>query len=299
MRGFGLMLTAVAFAAHCGPSLAAATLTEADVVATVDHVVKVSRYMMEGDFCKPAAADVKSNSIVAPYVVAIEHASAVAKGTKVVECNYKYRPTPTGKFQPGYAVLLDIPASAIGHWIYGACKTNAPKKIAGCAKHLVKYMQSQNGAQYPIAGFVSEGGPDDPECVQNNVHLTIAGLIAFRDGVTIQFKKSAAGEQPIFYCTTEVLEPAVQKYLALNSAAVTAVYDVGRIAAVNRSAWDSTISNKPGKGLDPSGWQATVRKSMIDAITTGDDALFDFQARAYAGKKSANWRRHPQRVSGT
>jgi len=254
-------------------------LSEPDVVAHVE--ANLARYMMEQpDRCTTATKEVEQNEIVAPYVEALAEAGSNADGVRIAECTYEYSPMDGGAKQEGYAILLDLPASVIGRWIYNACKAEAPSKLDGCARQLVSEMISNSGGQYPISGFVSEG-PNDGLCKQHGKAIKKQGLIAFRDGVTIQFNESSGGAQPIYYCTTDPIPINVQKHLIIAEPA-TSVYNVARLAAIRRDCWGEYLSNQATGTLKPSAWQELARTTMLNALKSGHDSLFEFKARTFA-----------------
>lgn len=152
-------------------------------------------------------------------------------------------------------------------------------------------MINSNGGQFVIAGMVSEGIWHDADgsahslCLQHGQHIMMNGLIAFRDGVTIQLAEASGGEQPIFYCTTDPIDTSLQRSLALNEQAIE-VFSIGRIAALPISCLEKKVSNVVGAGTEPTAFQAVVRKSMVGALTTGSDALLNRAAWVFANPGS-------------
>lgn len=113
--GLVFVLFHLGFAAVAIDGAEVTAISEADVVDLVDR--NLAPYMMETpNGCQPVSDATAAAPVVAPYVAVIAHLAMESQGTRVVECTYRYRPNEGAKTQLGYAVLLDIPASALGHW---------------------------------------------------------------------------------------------------------------------------------------------------------------------------------------
>ena len=143
-------------------------------------------------------------------------------------------------------------------------------------------MIGDNGGQYPITGFVDEGGPSDTICQQRSHPVPKQGLIGFRYGVTVQFAEAAGGgASTIFYCTTDPIPIDTQRRVLLTQKP-TNVYNSGRVAGLGYMCWSSPVPRTDPEGLAPDPWQRIVHESMLASLKGGANALFDRAALLYA-----------------
>lgn len=250
-----------------------------------------SRYMLPkpGDTGSSAPHCVKleagnpllSEPVIKPYADRLAlMPPAASDGVAIMECNY----VSQDAHLPAYVIMLDIPPLRIAAWIVTACKNVEPHGVDGCADDLSNAIVKDNGGQYPISGFVSEGSAGDDLCLQNNVSQRREGLIGFRHGVTVQFRKTIDSSDRMLYCLTDPNSADVrtnQKNIALHYP-VTQVYYVGRVADYDngdksRGEAEKKYADVPD-GVEPNSWQKIVMNNIFKAIESGRDGLMERKA---------------------
>jgi hypothetical protein len=254
----------------------------AALASVIAQHFRTSRYMMPDGGCKPAAEDpeLAANTIVRPYLDAV--AANPSSGARVVACTYSYEEVKHGQQRQGFGLFLDLPPPLIAGWIASACRAAVPGNVHACGLALIDNMNGDNGGQYPITGFVAEGGPTDQLCKQRGQSVLRQGLIGFRYGVTVQFAETAGrGPPPILYCTTDPIPIDVQRHVSL-AEKTTDVYGAGRVAGLKYGCWSSQFPRTKPEGLVPDPWQRIVHESMLAALKGGTDALFNRAAWLYA-----------------
>jgi hypothetical protein len=218
--------------------------------------------------------------VIKPYRDAFE-----GHGSVVLECQYLYSMKNAPKRSTGYAIVANASAAQIARWVVGACRRatldNAP---VSCTKRLIDWMAGQNGFQFPVAGFVNEGPGN---CVKGRESRGQNGLIAFRDGITIQPVTQAKIKTD--YCRIDGPSVAMQQSLVLDDAPGQ-VFNIGRIAGTDRRFeippnWPPGVTRSellrsvPIAGESEVPWQRIVREGYLSALGTDRYELLELHAK--------------------
>jgi hypothetical protein len=247
-----------------------------------------SRYMegADGKYCKSLQSDdqLAKHGVVASYIDA-----AKAANIAILICEYPFDQVPNARGtndrhpQVGWVVLADPPSDMLTAWIKSACKIGAPAKVTACVGALGDYIIGQSGGQFPILGFVAEGGPRDDLCKQYSKAVHVQGLISFQDGVTVQRLASANGTREGIYCATDGWEAEIQQIIS-TSHPIKTIYAFARLSGLHRSCAialiDESITAAARKSNEDE-WLVAVRLNHLNALKTGRDRMMEIQAERF------------------
>lgn len=239
------------------------------------YVVGVDSATKPHQNCKDLTTELLQNELVKPYAGVLLNSKA-----KLLECIHKASEGDTSR--QGWTIVLADTADNIAKRIVGACAKVAPQKLESCAMKMSStgkpYPWHSNSYIFPVTGFVFEGPGN---CKGGGGK---AGLIGFRHGVTVQYGEAGDASKKLTYCVTDVTDIATQRQIGLSNPTY-AVYDIGRIAAVDRDNIPdhSFPDTKPLSGLTSDSFQNFVQENEIKAVETGEDFLMEVMARALRG----------------
>jgi len=126
--------------------------------------------------------------------------------------------------------MLNPEATTIAKWIGTACTKAGVKSEAECGRRIARYVLTQNGAQFPVAGHVLEtqseaGCPVSVAGCEGDVLI----YLPFRDGVTVKLQNDSPDQRrkETFADEKEALK-AAEETLA-DPSTFQSVGDIGRI----------------------------------------------------------------------
>ncbi|MFF0952158.1 hypothetical protein ACFYE9_32430 [Rhizobium leguminosarum] len=172
--------------------------------------------------------------------------------------------------------MLNPDAPTIAKWIGTACTEADVASEADCGRRIARYVLTQNGAQFPVAGHVletqSEAGcaVSVPGC-EGDVLI----YLPFRDGVTVKLQNDSPDQRrkETFADEKEALG-AAEETLS-DPASFQSVGDIGRIGNIYRLPKE--------KRLD---WLERNRGTYLKALNGTSYEFFDEVVRAALSKKN-------------
>ena len=192
-------------------------------------------------------------------------------GRNLTRCQYSV--TSNGKTLSALVYLLNPHEENIIARIEDACRTINLGDRPGCGRGLARMIISQNGGQFPVAGFVIERKQDAGGQGPDPVYLE------FRDGCTVE--------------TTDHLNFTDQQLTvdAMEHAAIAPVASTrrfGRIANATRADYKRAGGNLP-VGTGPADdqqnrWLQAIRENELQAQDTGKDVLLRGVAMGMRGQ---------------
>jgi hypothetical protein len=233
-----------------------------------------------------ACSDIKADDPLAAHPVIKPYFEAGRDSHMPIRlCIYAFSSVSDGSGKAdrkGWVVLADPPAATLEGWIRAACRKEAPDQLPICEDALKHHVSSQNGGQFPVIGFVAEGG--GKLCVQHGKAVDATGLLAFQDGVTIQHWEDADRKGVALYCVTEAVDPDIQRRWA-TTRPIEEVYHVARLAGLRDSCGAELMTAElkaRAAELRLNPWLLASRENHIRALRTGEDQMLEIQARRFA-----------------
>lgn len=174
-------------------------------------------------------------------------------------CSY-----PSASYGTVSVVMLNADNDRMSKWLVTACGDATADDVRVCAERVALQIQCQSGNQFPVAGFVDEGG-----------------LYMFRDGVTVSLSEvntapaaGAAATIPLNRAPTPAETTA-----AMGGGTVTKVYKFGRVSSTTRAQF-AAFTGQPVSTYAGLAWSATVRTEYQSAWTSNQNRLISAWAKA-------------------